>query len=179
MIALDLRIDHEEYSEALNIFGARSRRMVEAAVRRATRKAKTSVSARIAKILREKDINIGQYVRRYRIRFYFRDEGMSIKTFVGLNPIAVHKLGGAVQTLTGVRVGKMNFPGAFIIRRFGGGVYRRVGPDRFPLTIEKAQVNITPHEIEEQIVDYARYRFETILKQEINYEFQKAIGRAK
>ncbi|WP_281982972.1 hypothetical protein [Azonexus hydrophilus] len=179
MIGLDLRINHAEYSDAFKVFGEHSRRMVENAVRRATRKAKASITVKIDKILREKGINIGQYVRRYRVRFYFRDEGMSIKTYIGLNPIAVHKLGGAVQTRSGVQVGNMKFPGTFIIRRYGGGVYRRAGLDRFPLVMEKAQVNVTPHELGSQLLGFARARFEAILQQEMNYEFQKGIGRLK
>lgn len=178
MIGMDIRISDHEYREAFSVFGDKSRRMVEAAVRRATRKSQASISAKIAAILKEKNINIGQYIRRYRVRFYFREGGMAIKTYIGLNPVAVHLLGGAVQTRSGVQVGSMKFPGAFILRR-NGGVYRRLGPDRFPLVMEKAPIDITANEIGARLVDFARQRFETILKQEINYEFQKGIGRAR
>ena len=56
-----------------------------------------------------------------------------------MNALAAHRIGRPIQTRTGVQVGQHFFDRAFVVRKWGG-VYYRVGKERFPLTLAKLDI---------------------------------------
>ena len=126
------------------------------------------------------EMKVPQKLIRQRLYFFLRSRD-SGKVWLGLNPLEANRLGAVRQTRTGVTAGRHRFAGAWRMdkRAPDGPVYQRVGKERLPY--KKVRLDWGPEGEAAFRVAAARAeeRLLIILKQEVNYELQKAIGRAR
>lgn len=174
--------------------------------RRTLRKTMTWVRSQVAREV-SGATKIPQKVIRERLYFFLRS-AVTGKVWLGLNAIEADRLGATRQTRTGVTAGRFRFPGAWVyrsrysdggaerrikIRRSDGSietkhyyssdanagkVFRRVGRARTPYERVKFDWSQGGEAVFNRVADRARERLMTILEQEVNYEIQKATGRA-
>jgi uncharacterized protein with FMN-binding domain len=171
MLDLDIKIDEKELQQ-IGFANRLLEHQIKAAARRAVTKTTRWVMAQAKRLLRSKtQMNLGAIRSRLG---EFRKTEFSRKVWMGLNAVPANAFGKPTQTASGVRVGKRNFDGAFVIRKFNDGVYKRRTKDRFPL--EKVTVNIEKEstDVFNQIKKEADARFIKVLMQEINFEVVKA-----
>lgn len=74
--------------------------------------------------------------------------------WIGTNPLLAEKTGTPKPTKDGFRIGKHNYPGAFVVERFGGHIFLRADPSvrasagRAPtapnLPIYRPMIDLTP-----------------------------------
>ncbi|MCL2829418.1 MAG: phage tail protein [Betaproteobacteria bacterium] len=157
-----------------------SKSAMQNAWRRTLRKTSVWIKSQVAKAV-SKESRIPQKLLRARLHFFLRSYDTG-KIWLGLNPIEADRLGTPRQTRSGVTVGRRSFSGAWVNRSptksLAGKVYQRVGRERRPYRRVKmdwekqgeAAFHAAAEKVEERLLE--------ILRQEINYEIQKAIGRA-
>ncbi|WP_257835024.1 phage tail protein [Burkholderia glumae] len=123
---------------------------------------------------------IRQKVLRQRMLFFMRSADTG-KVWLGLNPLEAHRLGAARSTRTGMRVGRRTFEGAWrkTTAQPDGPIFRRLGKARTPyemVTVEWSQVGDPAFR---RAARACEARLLTVLRQEVNYEVQKAVKRAR
>lgn len=153
----------------------------EEAARRAARRAVTKTARwtqGTAARAMSAELRVQQKVLRQRLRMYRKGEGLEQKVWMGLNALAARRLGVPRKVSGGTRVGQHFFPDAFPIRKYGGGVYRRVGPDRFPLELAKLEIDAAGDRAMRAAAAETDARFMHILQQELRYEFSKVFKGA-
>lgn len=96
-----------------------------------------------------------------------------LTAWVGTNPVKAHRLGVVRWTrrMSGARVGKRLFPGSWSWGRgkTQSAVMRRTGASRLPIAVETVEIHPAILARLEQLQDEARERFETLLRQQLNY----------
>ena len=177
MLDLNIGLDPKALERVMQGFAV-SESAARAAARRAVAKTarwtQTTASRQISKELR-----VAQRFMRSRLRTYVKGEGESRKVWLGLNSVAAQRLGTPRKTRDGVQIGRLQLPGAFVIRKFGGGVYQRTSARRFPLELVKVPIREEGGEAMRAAARNAESRMMVLLRQELNYEFQKVLGRAR
>lgn len=175
--------------------------------RRTLRKTANWVKGQTAKAV-SKETRIPQKLLRQRLYFFLRSKDTA-KVWLGLNALEADRLGTPRQTRTGVSVGRYRFDSAWIYRskhsdggsersikirhRDGtvetkkyhssdantGKVFRRVGKARTPYERVKVDWSKAGDAAFRAAAARAEERLMIVLRQEVNYEIQKAIGRAR
>ena len=146
--------------------------------RRALRKTSNWVKSQTAKAV-SKATRIPQKILRSRLYFFLRSKDTG-KVWLGLNAIEAQRLGTPRQTSKGVTVGRHRFEGAWTRKKIdpNGVVYRRTGTGRSPYEVVKVDWNAQGEAAFREAAARAEERLMIVLRQEVNYEIQKAIGRA-
>jgi hypothetical protein len=134
---LDVHLDPETLRRTLLLLG-NAPQACHRALRRGVAKAAKKLALESGRNVSDA-LNITRGAMKARLRTYNKGDGVSQKVWLGMNAIAVHRLGKVQQTKAGVQVGSRFFAGAFVIRKYGG-VYRRVGKARFPLELAKLEI---------------------------------------
>lgn len=119
------------------------------------------------------EIRIQQKLIRARLRLYRRENGMEQLVWLGLNAFAAKRLGTPRRRGGGTQVGAHFFEGAFPIKRYGGGVYRRTGRERFPLELAKLPIDEEGAAALRQAAQHADDRLLEVMQQEMQYELSK------
>ena len=101
--------------------------------------------------------------------------------WLGLNAIEANRLGKTRQTRKGVTAGRFRFDGAWLMKKIApdGPVYRRTGEGRLPYEQVKYDWSDHGESAFRDAAARAEERLLVVLRQEVNYEIQKAIGRAR
>lgn len=177
MIDLEARVSAAELERlraALNLSEEACRRAARRAVRKTAQWTMGATARSMSQTLR-----IEQKMIRARLRTYLRGEGLEQKVWLGLNRLVARRLGTPTRQGSGTRVGRHFFEGAFPIRRYGYGVYRRTTEDRFPLELAKLEIDQAGERALREAGRRAEQRLLQVMQQEMNYELQKLIGRDK
>lgn len=192
--------------KVLEMFKHFSPAQAEAAWRRTLRKTgnymKTLVGREVSKAKQ-----IPLKVLRDRLNFYLKSPSTA-KVWLGLNPIEAHRLAygsGAKQRGNGVKAGRHHFSGGWLMpvhaktaegnkyqrvrerKRRGGGtiiqgktiVMERDGRGRLPISKVTYEWESEGAQAMRRATAKIEERLLVILQQELNYEVQKAIGRAR
>lgn len=168
-----------DVDRALRILRELSPNMMQNAWRRTLRKTSVWIKGQVAKAV-SKDSKIPQKVLRSRIYFFLKSYDTG-KVWLGLNAVEADRLGTPRQTRTGVTAGRHQFKSAWTMRKRvpNGPVYRRTGKARLPYERVKLDWAESGESAFRSVAALAEQRLLTILKQEVNYEIQKAIGNAR
>lgn len=175
--------------------------------RRTLRKTANWVKSQTAKAV-SKETRIPQKLLRQRLYFFLRSRDTG-KVWLGLNALEADRLGTPRQTRSGVTVGRHRFQSAWIYRsRYSDGgaqraikikrssgavetksynssdantgkVFQRVGKARTPYQRVKFDWSGSGEAAFRDAAARAEERLLVVLRQEVNYEIQKAIGRAR
>ncbi|QDQ25290.1 phage tail protein [Chitinimonas arctica] len=150
---------------------------MQAAWRRTLRKISTWVKSQVAKLI-AKDTKVPQKVLRQRLYFFLRSRD-SGKVWLGLNPLQANRLGTPRQTRRGITVGKHRFAGAWTMaqRAPTGPVFQRTGKARYPIVEVKLEWDDPGEAAFQKVAAQVEARLLVVLRQEVNYELQKALGR--
>lgn len=173
-----LRVEIDVY-EALRILRQLSPKAMQNAWRRSLRKTHVWIKGQVAKAV-SKNSKIPQKVLRSRIYFFLKSYDTG-KVWLGLNAVEAERLGYPRQTRTGITAGRFRFQSAWVMKRVApdGPVYRRTGKARLPYERVKYDWADAGESAFRSVATLAEQRLLTILKQEVNYEIQKAIGSAR
>ncbi|WP_414451505.1 phage tail protein [Burkholderia sp. 22PA0099] len=152
---------------------------MQAAWRRTLRKTSAWIRSQTAKEVGD-ETGIQKKLLRQRMYFYMRSADTG-KVWLGLNPIDAHRLGAVRRTKAGMRAGKVQFDGAWRKTKAQprGPIFRRTGKARTPferVTMEWAQSGDPAFR---RAARACEARLMTVLRQEVNYEVQKALNRAR
>jgi len=149
---------------------------IQRAAKRAVRKAAQRVVSRASKGLAGQ-FRLQRRKIQARLRLYVRESGFEQKVWMGLNDLAARSLGTPKRTARGVQVGPHFFEGAFVIRKFGRGVYRREGPDRFPLLLAKLEIDQAGAQVLRAAIASTNKDLIDLLRQEVNFELSRTLVR--
>jgi len=147
-------------------------KMVRAAALRAIRKTARSTEVQTRRKL-SSELRIAARLIRARLRLYRKNDALTQKVWLGLNAVAVARLGQVQRMPGGARIGRHFFKDGFAIAKYGGGVYRRTGRARFPLEMVKLEIEDAGHEAMEAAAQDAEKRLMQFLHQEMRYELSK------
>ena len=170
--------------------------------RRTLRKTSVWVKSQTAKLV-SKETKIPQKLIRQRLYFFLRNMDTG-KVWLGLNDIEAHRIGTPVQrkrdvyekavgkhsgrtrsfysrTASWIQVGRYRFASAWHMseRDPGGAIYQRTGKDRKPYEMAKVDFGQAGEKAFRAAASRVENRLMIILMQEVNYELQKALGRAR
>ena len=147
--------------------------------RRTLRKTSNWIKSQTAKAV-SKETKIPQKLLRRRLYFFLRSRDTG-KVWLGLNAIEAHRLGNPRQTRRGVTVGRHRFEGAWMMKKAApvGPVYRRKGKGRMPYEMVKQDWSGQGEAAFRDAAMRAEERLMVVLRQEVNYEIHKAVGRAR
>ncbi|MDN7910124.1 phage tail protein [Burkholderia cepacia] len=152
---------------------------MQAAWRRTLRKTGAWIRSQTAKEV-SSATGIQQKLLRQRMYFFMRslDTG---KVWLGLNPLEAHRLGAVRRTKKGMRAGKSLFEGAWRKTKAqpDGAIYRRSGKARTPFEVVTVEWSQTGDPAFRRAARVCEARLMTVLRQEVNYEIQKAANRAR
>jgi len=145
--------------------------------RRALRKTVVWIKSQVAREI-SKATGISQKVLRQRLYFFLRSRDAG-KVWLGLNAIEASRLGAPRQTRTGITAGRFRFPGAWTMKNRDpqGTVYQRTGNARLPYEVVKVDWSGPGEAAFRRAAEKAQARLLEILRQEVNYELQKAMAR--
>ena len=163
----------------LNMMHGLTETAMQNAWRRTLRKTANWVKSQTAKAV-SRETRIPQKLLRHRLYFFLRSRDTG-KVWLGLNAFKASQLGKIRQTRNGVTAGRFRFDGAWIMRKVApnGPVYRRMGKGRTPYEKVKFDWSGPGEAAFREAASRVEERVQTILRQEINYEIQKAAGRAR
>ncbi|MBO1853976.1 phage tail protein [Burkholderia cenocepacia] len=152
---------------------------MQAAWRRTLRKTGAWIRSQTAKEV-SGATGIQQKLLRQRMYFFMRslDAG---KVWLGLNPLEAHRLGAVRRTKKGMRAGRSLFEGAWRKTKAqpDGAIYRRTGKARTPFEVVSVEWSQTGDPAFRRAARVCEVRLMTVLRQEVNYEIQKATNRAR
>ncbi|OJA21983.1 phage tail protein [Burkholderia ubonensis] len=165
-------------SEVTAVLHGLSPNAMRAAWRRTLRKTAGWIKSQTAKEVGAAT-KIPQKVIRRRLYFFLQSADTG-KVWLGLNPIEAHRLGNAMRTRKGMRVGRQSFEGAWRQTKLkpDGPIYERVGKERMPYRMVTVQWQQTGDPAFRRAAQACEDRLMTILRQEVNYELLKALRRA-
>lgn len=168
-----------DISKVLNLVRNLPPSAMQNAWRRTLRKTANWVKSQTAKAV-SKQTKIPQKLLRQRLYFFLRSRDTG-KVWLGLNAIEAHRLGKTRQTRTGVTAGRFRFDGAWMMKKVSpdGPVYRRKGKGRLPYEQVKYDWSGAGDAAFREAATRAEERLMVVLRQEVNYEIQKALGRAR
>jgi hypothetical protein len=174
---LSINVDVSDVLKALD--GLNEAAMV-AAWRRTLRKTAAWVKGKTAKAVSH-EAQISLKIIRSRLAVLDRSrDAQEIR--LNLRNIAARRLGKPRQPRhgTGVIVGGRSFPGAFLQKSRGRDeVFKREGAARYPIRVEKIEWAEQGKEAFLRVIAETEARLMVILRQEVNYELQKALGNAR
>ncbi|WP_315383318.1 hypothetical protein [Microvirgula aerodenitrificans] len=182
---IDVKIDFDDAA-----FGLLSRRLTPAALLAATRRAvrKTALWVRTHLLRRLRDHDIRRKVIIHRIRLYNKNwrngegGGPAVKVWFGIDAINADTLAKPRKDAGGYWVKDFYFPGAFVPTinpKFKGKLYSRTTRERLPFQREKIEIEAAANDAFNQIVDQIPGRLQELMRQELNYEVEKMLGRAR
>ncbi|MFM0427578.1 phage tail protein [Paraburkholderia aspalathi] len=173
MDALKVEIDIGEVTAALR---GLSPSAMQAAWRRTLRKTAAWIRSQTGKEV-SRGTQIPQKVIRSRLYFFMRSADTG-KVWLGLNPVEAHRLGSVRETNKGVRAGRFSFDGAWRQTKAkpDGPIYQRTGKARTPFEVVTVNWSKTGDPAFRRAAQICEARLMIILRQEVNYEIQKAIG---
>jgi hypothetical protein len=176
MDALKVEIDVGAVTAALQ--GLSSSAM-QAAWRRTLRKTAAWIKSQTGKEV-SRGTQIPQRAIRQRLYFFMRSADTG-KVWLGLNPVEAHRLGSVRETKKGMRAGRFTFDGAWRQTKAkpDGPIYQRTGKARTPFEVVTVDWSKTGDPAFRRAAKMCEARLMTILKQEVNYEIQKAIGKTR
>ncbi|MGN8190577.1 phage tail protein [Burkholderia sp. 22088] len=152
---------------------------MQAAWRRTLRKTGAWIRSQTAKEV-SGATGIQQKLLRQRMYFFMRslDTG---KVWLGLNPLEAHRLGAVRRTKKGMRAGRSLFEGSWRKTKAqpDGAIYRRTGKARTPFEVVTVEWSQTGDPAFRRAARVCEARLMTVLRQEVNYEIQKAANRAR
>lgn len=168
-----------DVDEAFRILRQLTPSAMRNAWRRTLRKTNVWIKGQAAKAV-SKDSKIPQKVLRSRIYFFLKSYDTG-KVWLGLNAVEAERLGNPRQTRTGITAGRHRFKSAWTMKKRApnGPVYRRTGKARLPYERVKYDWADSGESAFRAVAALAEQRLLTILKQEFNYEIQKAIGSTR
>lgn len=173
MMQIQATVSKAEIDRLIGMLGL-SREACQRAARRAVLKTAKWTQTQAARAM-SAELRVQQRVIRARLRLYRRGTGMEQKVWLGLNALAASRLGTARRRPGGTQVGRHFFKDAFPIKRYGGGVYRRTGKDRFPLELARLEIDESGDAALRAAAQQADQRLLEILQQELRYEFSKVL----
>jgi len=170
---MDLKIALSR-ADIVNVTGALhlSKSAVQAAARRAVRKTARSIQTESSRAL-SRELRVQQKLIRARLRLYRKGDALAQKVWLGLNAVAVAHLGEPRRAAGGTQVGRHFFKDAFPIARYGNGVYRRTGRERYPLELVKLDIEQTGDAVMRLAATRAEEHLMRFLQQEVRYELSK------
>ncbi|WP_035552123.1 phage tail protein [Burkholderia sp. 9120] len=173
MDALKVEIDVGAVTAALQ---GLSPQAMQAAWRRTLRKTAAWIKTQTGKEV-SKGTQIPQKAIRKRLYFFMRSADTG-KVWLGLNPIEAHRLGSVRETKKGMRAGRFTFDGAWRQTKAkpDGALYQRTGKARTPFEVVTVDWSKTGDPAFRRAARMCEERLMTILRQEVNYEIQKALG---
>ena len=173
MDAMKFEIDIRQITDMLQRLSPSAMR---AAWRRTLRKTGAWIKSQTAKEV-AKGTRIAQKVVRRRLYFFMRSAD-SGKVWLGLNPLEAHRLGAVRKTRRGVRAGRLSFDCAWRQTKAkpNGPIYKRIGQARTPFEAVTVDWSKTGDPAFRRATQMCEARLMTILRQEVNYEVQKALG---
>ncbi|MCW6036820.1 phage tail protein [Spirulina subsalsa FACHB-351] len=123
-----------------------------------------------------RELGITQAPLRQRFKLYPRVEDGQVKVWVGLRPISVHYLGSPAQTVTGVRVGRQSYDGAFVnpMRSRHMLVWRRKGRERLPIERVTQEIAELGEAVVQRWETRVEARFIELFEQEVRYVLSSA-----
>ncbi len=172
MISMQMGIDRKELDQLLGAFQI-SKRAAKRAAERAVRKAAKWTGGQAAKVTGA-ELRVQQRFIRQRLRLFRKGDGTEQKIWLGLNSVAAARLGQARQGPRGVRIGQHFFDKAFIIKKYGGGIYTRPSADRFPISLVKVEIDEAGARAIRAVAARAEERLLTLLRQELNFELSRS-----
>lgn len=171
MIEISGEISRKDVDNLIRTLGL-TESAARAAAKRALLKTAKWTQTRATRAL-SSEMKLQQKLIRARLRLYRRQSGMEQLVWLGLNAFAAKRLGTPRRRGSGTQVGSHYFEGAFPIKRYGGGVYRRTGPQRFPLELAKLAIDEEGAVALRQAAEHADERLLQIMQQEMQYELSK------
>ncbi|WP_269497225.1 phage tail protein [Castellaniella sp. S9] len=173
MIEISGEISRKDIDRLIKTLGL-TENAARAAAKRALLKTAKWTQTRARRAL-SNEMRIQQKLLQARLRLYRREGGMEQLVWLGLNAFAAKRLGTPRRRAGGTQVGAHFFEGAFPIKRFGGGVYRRTGRERFPLELAKLPIDEAGAAALRQAAERADERLLEVMRQEMEYELSKII----
>ncbi|AXF86646.1 hypothetical protein DTO96_102401 [Ephemeroptericola cinctiostellae] len=128
-VDLEVKINEADLADLMRTLSSMPH-ACERAARRAMLRCARKMSSETTKNMSQ-SLKIARAVMRSRLRIYRKNEGMAQKVWLGMNAIAVSRLGKATQQRNGVQVGGEFYPKAFMIKKRGQAVYIRHGQGRW------------------------------------------------
>lgn len=174
MFELDLSLDDEKLRQIVQVLGHMPER-THRAVRRGIVKAAKRLASETGRDTAQA-LAIVRAAMRGRLRTYRQEDGISEKVWLGMNAIAARRLGVPIQTRTGVQVGQHFFDRAFIVRKWGGGVYYRVGKERLPIRLAQFEISDQAYRAMKSAYQRADDYLLQYVKHELEWEMQKLYG---
>ncbi len=145
----------------------------ERAARRAVLRTAKKLKTETGRFINEyQALRITRAVMRSRLRLYRKGE-MSQKVWLGMNAIAVQRLGKATQQRGGVQVGSQYYPKAFMIKKRGQAVYIRHGRGKWDFGYLTIDISAEAEEALMRAYQQADEWLMDILDHEIEFELSK------
>ena len=177
MFELDVSLDDAKLRHIVTMLGhmpERTQRAVRRGVSKAAKRLASETGRETAQALA-----IVRAAMRGRLRTYRKGDGVSEKVWLGMNALAAHRLGRPIQTRTGVQVGQHFFDRAFIVRKWGGGVYYRVGKERLPIRLAQFEISDQAYRATKAAYQRADDYLLQYVKHELEWELEKLYGGAR
>lgn len=168
-----------DINQALSVLGALPPSAMQAAWRRTLRKVAAWIKTQTAREV-SAATKIPQKVIKGRLYFFLRSMDAG-KVWLGLNPIEAHRLGTVSKTRKGMRAGRTTFEGAWRQTKAkpNGPIYRRTGTGRTPYEVVTVDWSKHGDPAFRRAARAVEARLMVVLRQEVNYELEKARGRAR
>ncbi|MFA5632672.1 MAG: phage tail protein [Porticoccaceae bacterium] len=173
MMQIEAAVSRADVESLISMMGL-SKEAAQRAARRAVAKTAKWTQSQAARAM-SAELRVQQRILRARLRLYKRGDGMEQKIWLGLNAITANRLGTPRKKSGGTQVGRHFFKDAFPIKRYGGGVYRRKGRERFPLELARLGIDAIGALALREAAQRADDRLLEILQQELRYEFSKVM----
>lgn len=182
---IDVKIDFDDAA-----FGQLSRNLTPAALLAATRRAvrKTALWVRTHLLRQLRDPDIKRKIIVHRVRLYDKNwragggGGPGVKVWFGVNAINADTLGKPKATGDGYMVKSFYFEQAFMPIRnaqLKNKLYQRTTRNRLPIQRAKVEIDHMANDAFAMIVDQIPGRLQELMRQELNYEVEKMLGRAR
>ena len=169
---LSIQIDPSDLAN-LGLVLANMPNACERAARRAVLRTAKRLKTATGKYISEyAALKIVRAVMRSRLRLYRKGE-MSQKVWLGMNAIAVQRLGKATQQRGGVQVGSQYYPKAFMIKKRGQAVYIRHGRGKWDFGYLTIDISAEAEEALMRAYQQADEWLMDILDHEIEFELSK------
>lgn len=176
-LTIDGRDWDRQTEKMAQILGGVRSRAFERAANRAVRKAARWLRTQLARaVAQDAGIPVTRF-RQMRVSLRYDREDWSANLWLGLNPIPAHRTGKVKWTrrMRGARAGRRQFRGSFA---WGPNpdkpvIFRRQGQARTPIEKVTVPVDEAAEEHARRLERRALQRFQTVLRQELNYEMAK------
>ncbi|MDR2366132.1 MAG: hypothetical protein LBD68_09850 [Zoogloeaceae bacterium] len=170
-MANEIRVQFD-ISRVVRLFDDLSRNGLNQAWKTTLRKTGGWMKSQVAKAV-SADSRIPQKALRSRLLFYLKQYGE--KFWLGMNPIAAHRLGKTRKTRRGVTAGRFSFPGAFTFgNQPGKPAFRRV---QGKVELARLEWNEAGERAFQGVIPRIEARLLKTLEQELHYRLLKEQGK--